>query len=191
MRAEVLGELVLDRLADLLEAALVDVPNDLDADLLELGQRLVLQLEGDGPLFLADLVRCRLHPALLLVAQAAPYLVADPRHNRCSWADRRRRKTRVFARLRESTTATAPGRAEFLAFPTDIERPTCTLLRYGRRPLIAPTPGAGSPGVQSSLQQGFCGASCRDVGSSSRRTSRDRSGARVGWPCSPSPRRPA
>jgi hypothetical protein len=93
--------------------------------------------------------------------------------------------------LRESTTATAPGRAEFLAFPTDIERPTCTLLRYGRRPLIAPTPGAGSPGVQSSLQQGFCGASCRDVGSSSRRTSRDRSGARVGWPCSPSPRRPA
>jgi hypothetical protein len=32
----ILGELVLDRLADLHEAALVDVLDDLDADLLEL-----------------------------------------------------------------------------------------------------------------------------------------------------------
>ena len=35
--AEILGELVLDWLADLRKAALVDILDDLDADLLELG----------------------------------------------------------------------------------------------------------------------------------------------------------
>ena len=59
------------------EAALVDVLDHLDADLLELRQRLMLKLERDGRLVLADLVGRSLHPFLLLVGQAAPYLVAD------------------------------------------------------------------------------------------------------------------
>ena len=77
MWPQILRELVLDRLADLHEAALVDVFDDLDAHLFQLCQRLVLKLEGDVWLVSADLIGCCLHPLFLLVGQARPSLVAD------------------------------------------------------------------------------------------------------------------
>src|SRR6266542_5961475 len=75
---QLLRELVLDRLGGLLETGLVDVLDDLHADLLELRRRLLLELEGHGRLALGDLVGRLLHPLLLRVAQAVPRLVADP-----------------------------------------------------------------------------------------------------------------
>src|SRR5215213_7444629 len=50
VRSEVLGELVLDRRADFLEARLVHGGDDLDADLLQAGSRLFLHLERLGGL---------------------------------------------------------------------------------------------------------------------------------------------
>ena len=46
MRAELLGDLVLDRLGGSDEAALVDVLDELDADLLELAKRLMLERQS-------------------------------------------------------------------------------------------------------------------------------------------------
>src|SRR5262245_8594765 len=77
VRAQVRDKLVLDRLADLGKAAFVNVLDDLDADFLELGQRLVLELERHGRLVFADLVGRRLYPFLLLIGQATPHLVAN------------------------------------------------------------------------------------------------------------------
>src|SRR5436189_2067241 len=50
VRAQLLRQLVLDRLADLLEARLVDAGDDLDADLFEAGARVALHLERLGRL---------------------------------------------------------------------------------------------------------------------------------------------
>src|SRR6478736_954356 len=77
IRPEIRRELVLDRLADRREAALVDVLDNLDADLFELRLRLVFELERGCRLVLTDFVGCRLHPFLLFVVQARPDLVAD------------------------------------------------------------------------------------------------------------------
>ena len=60
---ELLGELVLDRLRRLDEAGLVDVLDDLDADLLQLLGRLLLELERVRRLLLADLGGRLLDPA--------------------------------------------------------------------------------------------------------------------------------
>src|SRR5256885_5399812 len=76
--AQLLGELVLNRQGGLLEAGLVDVLDDLDADLLQLRRRLLLELEGHGRLAPAHLVGRLLDPPLLLGAAAVPGLVADP-----------------------------------------------------------------------------------------------------------------
>ena len=81
---EIRRELVLDRLADLREAALVDVLDNLDAHLFELCQCFLLELERDGRLVLADFIGCGLHPFLLLVGQAAPGLVAHETARHCS-----------------------------------------------------------------------------------------------------------
>src|SRR6266545_1717591 len=78
MRAELLGELVLDGQGGLLEAGLVDLVDHLHADLLQLVGRFLLELERHGRLALGDFVGRRLHPLLLLDAQAVPGLVADP-----------------------------------------------------------------------------------------------------------------
>jgi hypothetical protein len=66
MWPQILREFVLDRLADLHEAALVDVFDDLNAYLFQLCQRLVFKIERDVRLVSADLVGCCLHPLLLL-----------------------------------------------------------------------------------------------------------------------------
>src|ERR1700731_1573495 len=76
--SELLGDLILNRLGALGEAGLVDVLDELDADLLELGQRFVLELDGLGRLRAPDLVGGGLDPLLLLGAEAGPRLVADP-----------------------------------------------------------------------------------------------------------------
>ena len=77
VRAEVRGKLVLDRFADRLEAALVDVLHDFDAHFLELRQRLMLEFERDRRLLLADFIGRRLDPFFLLIGQAAPGFVTD------------------------------------------------------------------------------------------------------------------
>jgi hypothetical protein len=71
VRPELLGELILDRLRRLHEAGLVDVLNDLDADLLQAIGGVGLELQRLGRLLLGDLVGRRLDPLLLLGAQAA------------------------------------------------------------------------------------------------------------------------
>src|SRR3954467_541871 len=66
VRPELLGELVLDRLAHRLEARLVDAGDDLHAHLLELGARLLLHLESLRRLHLVHFIGGRLHPLLLV-----------------------------------------------------------------------------------------------------------------------------
>src|SRR5262245_55216160 len=80
VRSQVLGELVLDRCADLLEAGLVHPGEDLDAHLLQAGARFLFHLEGLRRLHLVHVVGRLLHPFLLLGAQARPGLVADEQH---------------------------------------------------------------------------------------------------------------
>ena len=78
VRAEFSGKLVQIRRGDPDKARLVDVGDDLDADCLELADRLVLQLERLGRLVFVDLGGRCLHPLLLLGGEALPELVADP-----------------------------------------------------------------------------------------------------------------
>src|SRR6476469_8591683 len=77
VRAQVRRQFVLNWLADLRKAAFVDRLDDPDANLLELSQSLVFELECYGWLILANLVGRGLHPFLLFVGEAAPHLVAD------------------------------------------------------------------------------------------------------------------
>src|SRR3984957_9783989 len=72
------GKLVQIRRGDVDEARLVDVGDDLDADRLELADRLVLEIERLGRLDFVDLGAGGLHPLLLLGREALPELVADP-----------------------------------------------------------------------------------------------------------------
>src|SRR5579872_775183 len=78
MRAEILGELVEIGIGDLLEARLVDIGHDLDADFLKLGGRCPFQVEGPLGFLQADVPRRRLHPSPLLGIETLPKLVADP-----------------------------------------------------------------------------------------------------------------
>src|SRR5271165_6504608 len=80
VRAEALRQLILQRLGDLDEARLVDAGHDLDAELLQPVERLVLERDRLRGLLRADLGRRGLHPALLLVRQRSPQLIADPDH---------------------------------------------------------------------------------------------------------------
>src|SRR5216683_2699883 len=77
MRPEVLGHLLEIGRGHSDEARFVDVGHDLDTHALELGRRLMLEVEGTRRLDLGDLVSRRLHPALLLGRQARPRFVAD------------------------------------------------------------------------------------------------------------------
>src|SRR6202162_2796169 len=76
--AELLRELVLDRLGVLDKAGLVDAPDEFDPHLLEACHRIVLERERLFRHDLGDLVGRGLDPALLLVIEAVPHLVADP-----------------------------------------------------------------------------------------------------------------
>ncbi len=79
MRAEFLRELVLDRRRGLDEAGLVDVLDDLDADLLQLARpSRFSSFSAIAGSRLRDFVGRGLHPLLLLGRQAVPGLVADP-----------------------------------------------------------------------------------------------------------------
>src|SRR4051812_6634588 len=77
VRSEILGDLVLHRRGDALEAGLVDLVDDLHAHLLQLGARFALELEGLLRLLRVHLVRRPLYPLLLLGGEARPQLVAD------------------------------------------------------------------------------------------------------------------
>src|SRR6185437_6177601 len=73
---KLLGKLVEVGIGDRGKALLVHILDDLDAETLQLGGRSLLKFEGPGGLLAAD-VRCRRgDPALLLVVQALPQLVA-------------------------------------------------------------------------------------------------------------------
>src|SRR5262245_56918457 len=78
VRAELLGELVLDRLGRLHEPRLVHAVDDLDAHALELRRRLLLEGEGPGRLDAPDLVGGGLHPLFFLIGETVPGLFAHP-----------------------------------------------------------------------------------------------------------------
>src|SRR5215471_2951186 len=69
MRTEIVSELVEVWIGDLLEARLVDVPDDLDAHLLELGTGCMFKVEGALWLLYSDVVGRRQDPLLLLRRQ--------------------------------------------------------------------------------------------------------------------------
>src|SRR6516225_7901763 len=75
---EIACELVEIGIGDLLEAGLVDVGDDLDADLLKPGRCGMLQCEAALRLLRADVTRRGRDPLLLLGRKAMPELVADP-----------------------------------------------------------------------------------------------------------------
>jgi len=99
VRTEILGKLVLDRLADRREAAFVDVLDHFHAHLFELCLGLVFELEGCGRLVLADVVGRRLDPFLLFVAQALPDLVADEQRGIVGFVLGERKHRRDFVML--------------------------------------------------------------------------------------------
>src|SRR5258708_38985153 len=78
VRPKLLGELVEIGIGNRDEAGLVDLGDDLDADLPQLVLRLMFELDRFRGLGLVDLVGGGLHPALLLRRQTVPELVADP-----------------------------------------------------------------------------------------------------------------
>src|SRR6516165_1090687 len=80
VRAELIGELVLDGCRRLGEARLVHVGVHLYAQLYQLLCRLLLKLEAVWRFELAHLSCRRLDPLLLFGAEALPGLVADPNH---------------------------------------------------------------------------------------------------------------
>src|SRR5262245_1267673 len=69
VRPQLFRQLILDRLRRLLEAGLVHVLYHLHANLLQLRRRVLLELQRHRRLPLRDLVRRRLHPLFLLIAQ--------------------------------------------------------------------------------------------------------------------------
>src|SRR5262252_3637138 len=77
MRTEIVGELVEVWICNLLEARLVDVPDDLDAHLLELGTGCMFKIEAALGLLDRDVAGGRHDPLLLLGREALPQLVAD------------------------------------------------------------------------------------------------------------------
>src|ERR1700747_913547 len=77
---EIVRELVEIGIGDLLEAGLVDVRDDLDADLREPGCCRMLQFEAALRLLRADVARRDRDPLLLLGRKALPELVADPQN---------------------------------------------------------------------------------------------------------------